>query len=163
MATRLEEAVKELRRAAGGRPFVLVIDPTQAKGTYSTKVSYTPGMPHYVAVGLLHAGIAAVEEIRQETTKSSTLTDSTDEDRKEADAVQSEEWKRDDMRLADLISLVIDMRHLSREGTMEVIESWSDEQARYCEEWALREHVGASDNNDVRRLDRPVFLPESWR
>lgn len=40
------------------------------------------------------------------------------------------------------------------------VAAWTDEQARQAQEWAITEHIAASDNDDVQRLPMPAWVAE---
>jgi hypothetical protein len=46
--------------------------------------------------------------------------------------------------------------------SMGAMAMWTYGQRIDAYDWAIREHLAASDNNDVARAERPAFLPAEW-
>lgn len=62
-------------------------------------------------------------------------------------------WSRDEERTLCLLLLC------GGHGvTAEVIAGWSDEECQQAEDWAGREHLAASDNDDVERVPMPAHV-----
>lgn len=61
-ATRLQEAIDELRAAAGGRPFALVLDRAHGDAESTSMLLVGPtGQPSYTTLGLLREGMVRIE------------------------------------------------------------------------------------------------------
>lgn len=55
----------------------------------------------------------------------------------------------------DALSLVME-----KTPTLERIKEWSRQELIVAYDWAMREHLYASDNDRVRRREQPWFLKE---
>lgn len=64
-----------------------------------------------------------------------------------------QKWARDNGLTYDLLSLC------GGHGVDESdVATWTDEQCRQAEEWASREHLSASDNDEVGRIPMPAHV-----
>jgi hypothetical protein len=63
-------------------------------------------------------------------------------------------WRRDDETTYDLLQLTGEGACVPREA----ITGWTRQQCRDAEEWAAREHLSASDNDDVERVPIPAHV-----
>lgn len=68
-------------------------------------------------------------------------------------AAEEQPWMRDNERT--LLLLLLCGGH---DVTEEVISGWTDEQCQQAEDWASREHLAASDNDDVERVPMPPHV-----
>lgn len=62
-------------------------------------------------------------------------------------------WSRDDERTLCILLLCG-----GHDVTPEAIAAWTDEQCQQAEDWAGREHLHASDNDDVERVPMPPHV-----
>jgi len=63
------------------------------------------------------------------------------------------DWRRDDESVFCALMLVG-----GHDVPREAVTRWTDEQCRQAHDWALTEHVAASDNDDVQRLPKPEWV-----
>jgi hypothetical protein len=68
------------------------------------------------------------------------------------------EWARDDESTLDALLLVSDLAEIPSD----VVATWTDEQCKEAEDYALAVHARASDN-DIDVPERPAFLDEAVR
>lgn len=64
-----------------------------------------------------------------------------------------ESWQRDDERTHTMLLLCG-----GHDVPSEAVTGWTDEECRQAEEWAAREHLHASDNDDVERVPMPSHV-----
>jgi hypothetical protein len=69
------------------------------------------------------------------------------------EVLAEEPWERDDEGTFCTLLLVGD-----HSVPREAIAGWTDEQCQQAEEWAYREHLHASDNDDVERVPKPAHV-----
>jgi hypothetical protein len=70
------------------------------------------------------------------------------------EAIPAEQpWTRDNARTLCLLLLCG-----GHDVTEEAISGWTNEQCQQAEDWAAREHLHASDNDDVERLPMPLHV-----
>ncbi len=164
VATRLRKAIEELKAAAKGRSFVLLLDPTENDHSYSFELHIPPHIPHYVTLGLLRQGQMATERIMAETETSAKMGSGPVPEPKLADMGHGPvEWERDDARIADTIAVIVTSIRPNMALVRAAVIAWTDEEARYAEEWAARELAYRQGDGDVQRWTRPKFFPSDWR
>jgi len=166
VATRLERALEELAQALRGRPYVLVFQQNHPDAPIQNIGTVRPSrQPLYASRGLL---LEAQDFLISEAGDRSQLVTkeggrSASESPKLADMGSGPvEWERDDVRITDTIAVICTAIRHDTYTARATVCTWTDEEARYAEEWAARELAYRQGDGEAVRWNRPKFLPEGW-